>query len=59
MLFFCIADALEHPIAGVQHRSVWLGLKCMRDKCDVCVYQVCVYVCVSNCGMYARSVLSK
>ena len=25
--FPCIAGALEHPIAGVQHRSVWLGLK--------------------------------
>ena len=26
MPFSCIAGALEHPIAGVQHRSVWLGL---------------------------------
>ena len=24
--FPCIAEALKHPIAGVQHRSVWLGL---------------------------------
>ena len=24
--FPCIAGALEHPIAGVQHHSVWLGL---------------------------------
>ena len=24
--FPCIAGALEHPIAGVQHRSVWPGL---------------------------------
>ena len=24
--FPCIAGALEHPIAGVKHRSVWLGL---------------------------------
>ena len=24
--FPCITGALEHPIAGMQHRSVWLGL---------------------------------
>ena len=24
--FPCMAGALEHPIAGVKHRSVWLGL---------------------------------
>ena len=24
--FSCIAEALDHPIAGVQHRSVWLDL---------------------------------
>ena len=28
--FPCIAGALEHPIAGVQHRSVWLGLKVVK-----------------------------
>ena len=26
MCFSCIAVALKHPIAGVQHHSVWLGL---------------------------------
>ena len=26
MRFSCIAEALKHPIAGVHHRSVWLGL---------------------------------
>ena len=26
MWFPCIGGALEHPIAGVHHRSVWLGL---------------------------------
>ena len=26
MRFSCIAGILEHPIACVQHRSVWLGL---------------------------------
>ena len=26
MRFSCIAGLLEHPIACVQHRSVWLGL---------------------------------
>ena len=30
--FPCIAGALGHPIAGVQHRSVWLGLKARADK---------------------------
>ena len=29
--FPCIAGALEHPIAGVQHRSVWLGLMLRRQ----------------------------
>ena len=26
MRFSCIAGAFEQPVAGVQHRSVWLGL---------------------------------
>ena len=30
--FSCIAGALDHPFAGVQHRSVWLGLKGPFDE---------------------------
>ena len=38
--FPCIGGALEHPIAGVQHRSVWLGLY-TKISCDVlrCIFQ--------------------
>ena len=32
--FSCIAGALQHPIAGVEHRSVWLGLYLHATLCD-------------------------
>ena len=32
--FSCIAVALKHPIVGVQHRSVWLGLIGPVTRCD-------------------------
>ena len=62
MQFSCVAGALKHPIAGMPHQSVWLGLYLEKKVLDqkkswsrsfLITYEVHIFSLTENMVVFA------